>query len=301
MFSRLREHLGTAGLVVAIVALVAALAGGAIAANGGGGDGKTTASDGEATASAKAKRGPRGPKGAKGNPGPQGPAGPAGPQGPKGDTGAAGSNGSNGAAGAKGATGPTGPTGDDGTFSTEPLPDGETLTGFWSTDLNSGTGEAPVVDTAAISFPLRVSPAPTAVAQKSLPLGKKGGYVLKTYAAAELVNEKVPLMGPHPCLFEADCGSEAILAQENVAQALQESEDAYRAACPGTPSDPKANPGFLCFYDTNQSVVENAVDQKLTAKVLEEPSQGADEFGGTIPLAFLSENGWARGTWAVTG
>ena len=94
MLSRLREHLGSAGLVVAIVALVAALAGGAIAANGG--------SDGKATASAKGKPGPRGKTGKTGPQGPAGPAGPAGPQGPagaKGDTGAAGSNGAPGADG----------------------------------------------------------------------------------------------------------------------------------------------------------------------------------------------------------
>ena len=57
--SRLREHLGTAGLVVAIVALVAALAGGAIAANGGSGDGKATASakrKGAARAAAPARK-----------------------------------------------------------------------------------------------------------------------------------------------------------------------------------------------------------------------------------------------------
>jgi hypothetical protein len=36
MLSRLREHLGTAGLVAAIVALVAALGDTAVAANGGG-------------------------------------------------------------------------------------------------------------------------------------------------------------------------------------------------------------------------------------------------------------------------
>jgi collagen triple helix repeat protein len=136
MLSRLREHLGTAGLVVAIVALVAALAGGAIAANSGGG---------KATASAKAKKGPRGPKGAKGDTGPAGPAGPAGAKGADGANGLDGEAGEKGAAGAKGATGsvgPAGPTGSTGAtgatgatgFSgfTETLPAGKTETGAWS-------------------------------------------------------------------------------------------------------------------------------------------------------------------------
>jgi len=91
MLSRLREHLGTAGLIVAVVALVAALAGGAIAATGGG----------KATTSAKGKPGPRGKTGKTGPAGPQGPAGAAGA---KGDAGAAGANGSNGSNGANGST-----------------------------------------------------------------------------------------------------------------------------------------------------------------------------------------------------
>jgi hypothetical protein len=86
MFSRLREHFGTAGLVVAIVALIAALAGGALAASGGPGGGK-------ATASAKGKPGPRGKTG---------PTGPVGPAGPKGDTGGPAANGAPGAPGANG-------------------------------------------------------------------------------------------------------------------------------------------------------------------------------------------------------
>jgi collagen triple helix repeat protein len=140
MLSRLREHFGTAGLVVAIVALSVALAGGAIAANGGGG---------KATASAKAKKGPRGPKGAKGDTGAAGPAGPAGAQGPKGDTGSAGeegekgkegkagkdgANGVDGVDGVDGIDGATGPTGPEGSPWTDldVLPPGETETGAWS-------------------------------------------------------------------------------------------------------------------------------------------------------------------------
>ncbi len=161
MLSRIREHLGGAGLVVAVVALVVALAGGAIAANGGSGDGK-------ATASAKAKKGPRGPKGPKGD---TGPAGPAGPAGAKGDSGAAGSNGSNGAdgkagatgatglqgiqgiQGIKGATGPTGPTGSSSFTAT--LPVGETETGAWGQIVGStGFVTVPVSFNIPLAAPL---------------------------------------------------------------------------------------------------------------------------------------------------
>jgi collagen triple helix repeat protein len=155
MFSRLREHFGTAGLAVAIVALIAALAGGAIAATGGDGGGKATAS---------AEKGPRGPKGAKGDTGPAGPQGPAGAngkdgldglegeEGEKGEKGAKGGKGSagsegatgptgaTGATGAAGATGPTGPagatgpTGPEGVCSTSScvLPPGVALRGAWA-------------------------------------------------------------------------------------------------------------------------------------------------------------------------
>jgi hypothetical protein len=173
MFSRLREHFGTAGLVVAIVALIAALAGGAVAATGGSSDGKATAS---------AKRGKPGPPGKTGKTGPQGPAGPAGPQGPagapgpKGDTGAPGSNGAPGAPGAKGATGPTGPTGPEGEAGEpgvlhpgETLPSEATETGAWRF-LSNGESSQYV----PISFPIPLS---VAGAEGITPISVKDGVL----------------------------------------------------------------------------------------------------------------------------
>jgi Collagen triple helix repeat (20 copies) len=132
MFSRLREHFGTAGLVVAIVALIAALGGGAYAATGGQAGGK-------ATASAKGKQGKQGKPGKTGKTGPAGPAGPAGPTGPagpvgaKGEAGPKGDTGATGPAGPTGATGATGAAGKNGTTGfTETLPAGKTETGTWS-------------------------------------------------------------------------------------------------------------------------------------------------------------------------
>ncbi len=147
MFSQLRQHFGTAGLVVAIVALIAALAGGAIAASGGSGD--------NATASAKGKKGPRGKRGPAGKTGPTGPAGPVRPQrrhrsgwlcrrsrrcgekraperlgrpGPAAPPGAAGTTGATGVTGQAGTTGATGsPWAVGGT-----LPAGATETGTYA-------------------------------------------------------------------------------------------------------------------------------------------------------------------------
>lgn len=163
MFSRLREHFGIAGLVVAIVALVAALGGGAYAANGSSGGGK-------ATASAKGKPGPRGKTGKAG---PPGPAGPQGAVGPKGDTGAAGASGKDGVSvtsvaatvgecpngGAKFASA-SGTSkvcnGKDGeTGFTERLPSERTETGVWNISPLSAVPASSLVETdLSFSIPL---------------------------------------------------------------------------------------------------------------------------------------------------
>jgi hypothetical protein len=145
MLSRLREHLGSAGLIVAIVALVAALGGGAYAASGGSGGGKATASAKQGKQGKQGKTGPAGPAGPAGPTGPTGPAGPAGSTGAKGDTGApgaagavgatgaAGAKGTTGAAGPAGAAGPTGPAGADGSpWVVGTAPSGAILKGTWS-------------------------------------------------------------------------------------------------------------------------------------------------------------------------
>jgi Collagen triple helix repeat (20 copies) len=149
MFSRIKDKFGPAGLVVAIVALVAALGGAALA------KGVIITTLSQISPSVQKKL--------KGKPGPQGlagPQGPAGAQGPKGDTGAPGKGGAPGAPGAPGEAG----------FCSEGnpecvLPSEATLTGSWAV---SSPGAAPTGDPAkefhlafdAISFPLRVVPAP---------------------------------------------------------------------------------------------------------------------------------------------
>jgi len=230
MFSRLREHFGTAGLIVAIVALVAALAGGAIAATGG--------SDGKATASAKGKQGPRGKTGKTGKTGPQGPAGPAGPQGPagpKGDTGAPGSNGAPGAdgksvtgepiaaGGACGAgvtgvkytlnatstnvcSGKNGKDGEDGeTGFTETLPSGMTETGTWSYESNNTE--------------FNVSPLSFAIP-------------LSTVAAAAIT-----------------------------VHYWRESDVTHDPECPGTINAPAAEPGVICIYIAEKFEADNMVGE----------------------------------------
>lgn len=171
MLNRLREQLGTAGLVVAVVALVAALAGGAYAASGG----LNSKQKKEVKKIAKSFQG-------------SGPAGAPGAAGAKGDTGAPGKDGAPGADGAS-VTNTTVPTssgtcnhlggtefkvgagaattacnGEEG----EPwtaggtLPAGATETGAWSAQ-RSGAG----VLLAPISFTLPLEEAPEPIFVKA--------------------------------------------------------------------------------------------------------------------------------------
>jgi hypothetical protein len=139
MLKRIHNRLGTAGLVVAVVALVAAIAGTAFAAAG-----LTKKQEKQVIKIAKKYAGKEGAQGPKGD------SGPAGSQGPKGDQGSKGDQGERGPEGEEGPPGPPGPT-------ETKLPSGETLTGLWV--LNEKGIEEPQI---AISFPLRVEPAPNA-------------------------------------------------------------------------------------------------------------------------------------------
>ena len=144
MLHRIRDQIGTAGLIVAVVALVAALGGGAYAASGLNGKQKKEVKKFSKKFSKQFSK-----KFAK-----TGPTGPAGPAGANGANGAKGANGTNGEKGAAGANGT------NGTFSTEPLPKGETLTGVWGVNVygvSAGSSE----NVLAISYPIQVSPAPT--------------------------------------------------------------------------------------------------------------------------------------------
>lgn len=210
---RLKEPFGKAGLTVAVIALVFAMIGGAWAAVG-----LNSKQKKEVTKIAKKYAGKQGP------------------QGPQGLPGANGTNGKDGAAGAPGADGkgvtvatvaagancPAGGASFEkegsgtkayacnGTFSTESLPSGQTLTGAWSVSGQNGE------HLATISFPIAVSPAPTTLIQ----LGTFG-----VKAKAGTIE-----------LFPSNSATE------------QEREEAWEEACPGSYAAPAAASGFLCMY-----------------------------------------------------
>ena len=273
MFSRIREHFGTAGLVVAIVALIAALGGAAVAATGGSGNGK-------ATASAKGKQGPRGKTGKTGPAGPQGPAGPAGAAGPAGSDGSDGlngkdgkngtngTNGVNGEVGATGATGAAGATGATGAtgFSgfTETLTSNKTETGTWSLGfVSAGTINAtPFIEPIylPISFPI--------------PL------------AAELASTNVHYLNKAGKEVLGSIGS----------------EEKTSTSCTGTAANPTAAAGHLCVYTQNETTAATFFEGwpavgKPSSNVT---GEGAAKNGALLKTFPKAAGARAFGTWAVT-
>lgn len=258
MISRMRSNLGTAGLVVAIVALVAALSGAAIA----GGLNRSVVKEIKKQSKKYSKQYSKqfSKKFAKQGPqGLPGPAGAPGAKGDKGDTGAPGQNGSN---------------GEDGACSNAipncSLPSEATLTGVWSAANPTGSGST-TPDLSPISFPLRVSPAPTAVlAAGELAPGFPVGY--------ELGDGTNPFFGPSP--------------EINDQPELEADSAAFLAACPGDANDPEAAPGVLCIYPGEKA--GSGVSQVKGGQ-----TEAANEFGVILPWTVGIETN-QRGSWAVT-
>ncbi|HET7054393.1 MAG TPA: hypothetical protein VFI09_10815 [Solirubrobacterales bacterium] len=258
MSSRLREPFGKAGLIVAIVALVAALVGGAYAAQASRHHKKS-----KVLITKLNQIKPNVQKQLKGN---------AGPQGPKGDNGSNGSNGSNGAKGDTGAQGPQGiqgpkgDKGDPGTFSTEPLPTGQSLYGALGT-----SGDENDLSLAAISFPILVSPAPTALVEEE-------GLTHK-------IEDGEASLYPNP---------EPLTAEEE-----QEDLEAWESFCPGNVGEPKAvangAESILCIYEARTGSVNGPASFTMVSK-----DEAANEFGLVLPYGLTTDTSSVRGSWAVT-
>lgn len=267
MLSRIREQIGTAGLIVAIVALVAALGGGAYAAKGGLKLNPKQKKEVRAIAKKEAKRfAKRGPKGAKGDPGAPG---------AKGDPGAPGANGSNGASGKDGKSvtvtaEPEGSNCSDGGVAVEVEGSGNPAyacngtTGFTAT-LPSGQTET----------------------------GTWGGHYPEDTTTVEPISFSIPLASEPDPVFVG--GTQA------------EKEQGEAEGCPGLEPNgtPTAEPGKLCvYYGLNfQGLVsiENAIFLKLTAP---EVAPGADTTGAALYFECSGETEAdlcvAGGVWAVT-
>jgi collagen triple helix repeat protein len=261
--SRLTEPFGKAGLIVAVVALVAALVGGAYAAQTSRHHKKS-----KVLITKLNQIKPNVQKQLKGNAGPAGPQGPAGSNGKDGSNGAKGDTGATGPQGLpgpQGPQGPQGPRGPNGTFSTEPLPSGQTLTGVYA----SGTGAPETNYTlAGISFPIKVSPAPVAI------------FVFPLLEVGMEVEDGKTTVYP----TGKTAGDETLTFEE-----IEEAQQALPGVCPGSATAPEAEPGFLCVYpdrEENQAPVEGEAEK-------------ADEFGVELPFN-VGQSAGAGGRWAVT-
>lgn len=262
MISRIHSKLGTAGFVVAIVALVAGLSGAAIAAQ-------------QSLNSKQKKEVKNIAKKFAGQPGPAGPQGPAGAkgadgaQGPKGDTG---DEGPQGKQGVQGIQGDPGKDGKDGTFSTKPLPAGQTLTGI-AADYDYGNTAEQKQDLYA-SFPIRVTPAPTAVMVGTT--GEPKG--LKWNPAT---GDKIP-----------GTATLGLLTAAEVA-----------AACPGSVTAPQAAAGFACIYlngALNAQLQELGFPGEIPSEEAKKRLVSPDPTSGVAFPVTTSAAGPLRVTWAVT-
>jgi hypothetical protein len=285
------EPFGKAGLTVAVIALVLAMVGGAYAA------GKLTSGQKkEVEKIAKKYAGKPGAPGAQGNPGTNG------------------TNGTNGGSGAAGKsmvvvnTSPpgcpaggltvevegteeeheicNGANGASGTFSTEPLPSGQSLTGAWGagtgvelvenvnlgvekggeveaeyepgqfrketivTNVTPTPGPAHPLMTASISFPIEVQPAPTTLVQ----------YLPTVFVKLKAGGFEIAGAGP--------------------------------TDCPGTFEEPKAAAGFLCIYNNTGNI------GRLFAAGAQ--IEEAYPFGINLPFKFEGTESRVAGSWAVT-
>lgn len=213
MFSSLRKHFGSAGLIVSVIALVAALAGGAIAASGGG-----------AGSSAKVKKvkGPRGPKGATGATGAIGPAG---------------ANGRDGAPGAPGAPGKDGVsvTGEELELHEEGCEAGGVLYTSASGTNAVCNGEEGSPWTAAGTLP----PGKTETGTWAVATPGVAGFIFGN------VSFPIPLPGVLDAAHTHSVTVEEVMKRE---EGKTEAEGAAPEACPGDAGKPEAKPGELCVY-----------------------------------------------------
>jgi len=232
----LHKRLGTAGTVISIIALVLTMTGAAFAAKSA----LTPKQKKEVEKIAKKFAGK------PGAPGPQGPQGPQGLPGAKGE---------------KGDKGDTGLAGKDGTFSTEPLPSGQTLTGVWGQEIAPPSGE---LSLATISYPIRVSPAPT-----KLDWVKAGG------SSALVVN-------PETGAFVK----------------ILETPEEVEGVCPGSVADPQAVAGNVCMYTAfeESATFDNGFFAHPHRTTSPDPTSGV-----VFPFVNTeSEPGLISGSWAVT-
>jgi hypothetical protein len=259
MLSMLKTRFGVPG-VIAAIALVFAMIGGAVAASGpSAGSSKARHHSARGLTKSQVIALIKKSEAAE----------PPGPQGLKGDT---------------GAKGDQGLPGKDGTFSTKPLPAGQSLSGVWATSggkgVNSDATEKLLdISQAAISFPIRVSPSPIALYEKELEFG------------AENFTLGIRLEDEGTSFWELSVPDP---------EELEKAQEAFEEACPGSASDPQAGAGFLCIYPDQSRAIGDTIDPSEIVGTHPQLVEPANPFGITVPFR-VDEESALRGSWAVTG
>jgi hypothetical protein len=265
MFSSLRRHFGSAGLIISVIALIAALAGGAIAASGG-----------AAGSSAKVKKvkGPRGPKGAMGATGATGPAG---------------------APGKDGAPGVPGAPGKDGVSVTgeelEPHEEGCEAGGVLYTSASGDNavcnGEEGSPWTAGGTLPASQT--------------ETGTWSVATPGAFGFIFSNVSFPIPLPAVLSA-ANAHTVTVEEVTKreEGKTEGEGAAPGVCPGDAGKPQAKPGELCVYIKLLAGTEAANPVDISR--LSDGQEGADPSGAVLIFHAASPGGAVvgDGSFAVT-
>ncbi|MFL5874259.1 MAG: hypothetical protein ACJ75T_12420 [Solirubrobacterales bacterium] len=277
MLTRLRDQIGTAGLIVAIVALVAALGGGAYAAS----KGLNSTQKKEVNKIAKSFQG-TGPQGAAG------PAGAPGAAGAKGDTGAAGTNGQAGVS----------PVGTKFTTNKNGCPSGGIEYKGANTNSVCNGAEGPEGSPWTVDGVLPPGATET---------GNWGAFSPFSYQEEEPVGVKISF--PLPVPASAGAGTTEPPTHAAVQQVfINPEEDKSAQGCPGyVEGIPTADPGKLCVYaDAFERGAREGFwysTPTYTDTVNGLTTGGSFEGVGTTGtmLALLCEDEcFASGNWAVT-
>ncbi len=276
MLRRIQNRLGTAGLIVSVCAVVLAIGGTALAASA-------------ALSGKQKKEVEKIAKKYAGKPGAPGAAGANGTNGTNGKDGTNGAPGSDGASvtgtvispgnaecaskagGVKytlGAASTPVCNGKAGTFSTEALPPGQTLSGIWGLEIAPIEKEEELkggeIGLETISYPIRVNPAPTKL------------------------------------IWVKAAGNQALVVNpENGAFVeLIEEADEVQAVCPGNAANPQAVAGNVCMYTAfeESATFDNGFFGHPHRATSPDPTSG-------VVFPFVNtegEPGLISGSWAVT-
>jgi hypothetical protein len=254
MISRIQSKFGTAGLVVAIVALVAALTGAAFAAGGLTGQQKK-----EVKKIAKKYAGKNGAPGAVG------------PQGPKGDTGAAGTNGTN---GTNGTDGKDGTNGKSVVLTAEPA---------GANCADAGTKVEVEGNAASKKYVCNGKTGFT----KTLP---KGETETGVWAFGVMPNQDIAYVPVSLNIPLAAAPTVYVIRENGLEKEFPSGTEVEQPKCPGTATEPAAEPGALCVYVQT----ENNVGLTYVPLVKSYKS------GAVVPFLTTNTGASAYGTFAVT-